>query len=119
MSIGNLPESLSQAILVGTSLVGRLGVSNEPLRSHRGPHRRDARAPHVQHVNVASCCVAPRGAELCAASNHCMSLRAPRQAYDDPRDMMAVTSGITHKGEAQSSQVGSHDLNINNIKVRG
>ena len=27
MSIGNLPESLSQAMLVGTMLVGRLGVS--------------------------------------------------------------------------------------------
>ena len=26
MSIGNLPESLSQAMLVGTMLVGRLGV---------------------------------------------------------------------------------------------
>ena len=26
MSIGDLPESLSQAMLVGTMLVGRLGV---------------------------------------------------------------------------------------------
>ena len=28
MSIGNFPESLTQAILVGRFLVGRLGVSN-------------------------------------------------------------------------------------------
>ena len=32
MSIGNLPESLSQAMLVGIMLVGRLGVeSDAPL----------------------------------------------------------------------------------------
>ena len=31
MSIGNFPESLSQAMLVGVMLVGRLGV---PFRGH-------------------------------------------------------------------------------------
>ena len=30
--IGNFPESLSQAILVGTMLVGRLGVQALPVR---------------------------------------------------------------------------------------
>ena len=34
MSIGNLPESLSQAMLVGIILVGRLGVGGGgPVRS--------------------------------------------------------------------------------------
>ena len=35
MSIGNFPECLSQAILVGIILVGRLGVSRQPGSGHR------------------------------------------------------------------------------------
>ena len=33
MSIGDFPESLSQAMLVGITLVGRLGVSGTPCSS--------------------------------------------------------------------------------------
>ena len=36
--IGDLPESLSQAMSVGTMLVGRLGVARDTAR--RGPFRR-------------------------------------------------------------------------------
>ena len=45
MSIGNFPESLSQAILVGIILVGRLGVGG--IEAPRGASPRGSRLPHA------------------------------------------------------------------------
>ena len=45
-SIGDLPESLSQAILVGRLLVGRLGVAHAARHEQQGTrHRRPPTAP--------------------------------------------------------------------------
>ena len=54
MSMGNFPDSLSQAILVGIILVGRLGVWPQPLSRAQvkimSPGIQPLRSSHVQHI---------------------------------------------------------------------
>ena len=50
MSIGNLPASLSQRILVGIILVGRLGASKQGGRGRTGPWEHLARRTPVIRV---------------------------------------------------------------------
>ena len=56
MSIGNLPESLSQAILVGIMLVGRLGVYTKVVSFERN------RFPSKETTSVCGNCFPSREA---------------------------------------------------------
>ena len=54
MSIGNFPESLSQAMLVGIMLVGKLGVRSHP--SGLAPEPREASRYYIIHEYYITLC---------------------------------------------------------------